>query len=99
MCWLNVSVPIIVAACSAVVYGIGDWCGGRASRRQPAFVVTGVGQVVSLVGVLVAVLVMGRTVPTAHDWWWAGAGGIVGAVGLIAAFPAFLKYDSRHPVP
>ena len=60
--------PILLSLASAVVYGVGDWFGGRAARRQSAIVVAGVGQVVSLILVFVGVLIIGSPVPSAATW-------------------------------
>jgi len=81
-------VPIVLALCSAVVYGVADYCGGRASRRHPSALVTVVGQSVSLVLVLAAALVMGTTVPGAPSWAWGGAAGVAGAIGLASLYHA-----------
>ena len=51
--------PVLLALCSAVVYGVGDYLGGRASRVQPSVVVTATGQLMSLVLVGLVVVAMG----------------------------------------
>jgi drug/metabolite transporter (DMT)-like permease len=78
--------PILLAACSALVYGIADYCGGRASRSHPSTVVTVVGQAVSLVLIVAAVAVMGTPSPAAGAWWWGGSAGAAGAIGLAALY-------------
>ncbi len=81
--------PVLLALCSAVVYGVGDWFGGRASRHQPSVVVAATGQTISFVMVLVATLVMGTPVPGASTWWWSMAGGVVGALGIAGLYHGF----------
>lgn len=82
---------ILLAAASAFVYGLGDFCGGRAARRLDSFAVTLSGQICGL-SVLVALLVvLGDPVPGAHDWWWGAAGGAGGFVGL-----GLLYYGLAH---
>ena len=61
------SVTRVLAFLSAVVYGVGDWCGGRAARRQPSVVVAVTGQVVSLVLVGAVLLVMRTAVPSGRS--------------------------------
>ena len=80
--------PIVLALCSALVYGVGDYYGGRASRSHPSALVTLVGQAMSLVLVTSAVLLIGTPVAPADDWWWGGAAGAAGAVGLAAFYYA-----------
>lgn len=81
--------PILLALCSALVYGVADWCGGRASRFHPSAVVTLVGQAVSLVLIVVITVVMGTAVPGGETFAWAFAGGLAGAVGLASLYYAF----------
>ncbi|MEN9646832.1 MAG: hypothetical protein RL238_3501 [Actinomycetota bacterium] len=81
--------PVLLALCSAVVYGVGDYLGGRSSRVQPSVVVAATGQVVSFVLVGVAVLVMGTPVPDAATWGWSVLGGVVGALGIAGLYHGF----------
>lgn len=73
---------ILLALASAVVYGVADWCGGRAARSRPAVLVALLGQIVSLLLVVGTVLVIGTAFPPATDLWWGALGGALGAVGL-----------------
>jgi len=91
--------PILLAFASAIVYGVGDYFGGRASRRQASVVVAGVGQVVSLVLVVVAVVLMGTAVPTAGTWWWSAFAGIVGALGIAGLYHGFAHGDVSVVAP
>ena len=91
--------PILLALGSALVYGVGDYFGGRASRTQSSVAVTAIGQVVSLVLVAAAVLVMGTAVPDAATWWWSAAGGIVGALGITGLYHGFAHGDVSVVAP
>jgi drug/metabolite transporter (DMT)-like permease len=91
--------PIVLAFCSAVVYGVGDWCGGRASRRQPSVVVAVTGQIVSLVLVGAVLLVMRTAVPGASTWWWSAGGGVVGALGLAGLYHGLSHGDITVVAP
>jgi drug/metabolite transporter (DMT)-like permease len=79
-------VSIVLALACALVYGIGDYGGGRAARTQPAAIVAVVGQGLSLVLVLVAVLLVGTPFPSGHDLAWGAAAGAAGAIALISFY-------------
>ena len=73
---------ILLAAAAALVYGVGDYCGGRASRKIDSLVVTCAGQVFSLMLLGVFLAVLGDPTPGLHDWLWGAAGGVGGFIGL-----------------
>lgn len=73
---------ILLAAAAAAVYGLGDYCGGRAARRFPSLAVTLAGQIFSLLVLAVALVVLGDPVPGARDWVWGAVGGAGGFIGL-----------------
>lgn len=91
--------PVLLALGSALVYGIGDYFGGRASRSQPSIAVAAVGQIVSMALVVSAVLVMGTATPDAATWWWSAGGGIVGALGIAGLYHAFAHGDVSVVAP
>ena len=74
---------IVLALGSALVYGIGDYCGGRASRTVPSSIVALLGQLASLVLIGIAVLVATTPVPAFADLAWGGAAGAAGVVALV----------------
>jgi uncharacterized membrane protein len=76
---------IILALMAASVYGVADYCGGRATRSVSAMTVTFVGQSAGLVVLLTFVLLSGVPVPPFSDFIW---GGIAGATGLLAFYKA-----------
>lgn len=77
---------MLLGFASALVYGVGDWCGGRSARRQASLVVAFVGQAVSLLLVLAVTLGSGVGVPAAPTWWWSLGGGMVGALGIAGLY-------------
>lgn len=79
---------IILALCAAGVYGVADYCGGRASRSVSAIVVTVIGQSAGFVFLLGFVLLAGTPSPPASDWVWGGIAGIAGSTGLLAFYRA-----------
>lgn len=91
--------PVLLALASAVVYGVGDYLGGRASRHQPSVVVALAGQVVSLLMVVVAVLVVGTASPDAATWGWSAFGGAAGALGIAGLYHGLSHGDITVVAP
>ena len=81
--------PVLLALGSALVYGVGDYFGGRASRHQASVIVAALGQMVSLVLVFAAVIVMGTPAPSASTWGWSAFAGVVGALGIAGLYHGF----------
>jgi drug/metabolite transporter (DMT)-like permease len=79
---------ILLALCSALVYGTSDYCGGRAARQAPIVVVTLVGQLVSGLLTAVAVAALGDPSPGGSDVAWATAAGTMSTVGIAAFYYA-----------
>ncbi len=79
---------VFLAACSAIIYGIADYCGGRATRHGTSAAVTFNGQAASLVMLLVLVPLSGVAPPPASDWGWGLLAGLAGGVGLLAFYRA-----------
>jgi drug/metabolite transporter (DMT)-like permease len=79
---------IVLALCAASVYGIADYCGGRASRSVAPVVVTFVGQCAGFLFLLAIAVTSGATIPPISDWIWGGVAGGVGATGLLAFYRA-----------
>ena len=91
--------PVLLALTSAIVYGVGDWFGGRASRDQPSVVVAATGQVVSFVLVVVGTVIMGTAVPGASTWAWSAVGGMAGALGIAGLYHGFAHGDITVVAP
>jgi uncharacterized membrane protein len=79
---------IILALCAASVFGVADYCGGRASRYVSPMVVTVLGQSAGFVVLLSAAVLVGSGLPPMSDWLWGGLAGIAGASGLLAFYRA-----------
>ena len=73
---------IVLAAAAAWIYGLGDFCGGRASRRRDSLSVTLVGQLFGLVLLGVALVGFADPVAPIVDWGWGALGGAGGLIGL-----------------
>ena len=90
---------ILLAAAAALVYGVGDYCGGRASRKIDSLVGTCSGQVFSLMLLGVFLAVLGDPTPGLHDWLWGAAGGVGVAIRLAATPVARRRHftSAFHP--
>jgi len=75
-------VEIVLAAAAAWIYGLGDFCGGRASRRLDSLSVTLVGQLFGLVLLGIALIGFADPLAPAVDWAWGALGGAGGLIGL-----------------
>lgn len=73
---------IVFAAAAAWVYGLGDFCGGRASRRLDSISVTLYGQLFGLILLGVALIGFGDPIAPLVDWGWGALAGASGLVGL-----------------
>lgn len=80
---------VLLAVCSALVWGTADYLGGKASRRAQSTVVTLVGQAAGLAVVLVVIPIVGDRVPPAADWGYGFLAGGFGAVALMCLYRAF----------
>ena len=81
----------MLAAAAALVYGVGDYCGGRASRKIDSLVVTCIGQIFSLMLLGIFLVILGDPTPGLRDWLWGAAGGLGGFVGLTLFYYALAK--------
>lgn len=77
---------ILFGLLSALTWGAGDFCGGLSSKRAHAYTVVLVAEFVGAVLLAGLALLFRESVPDLTYLLWAGAGGIVGAVGLLALY-------------
>ena len=73
---------IVLAFACAVIYGVADYCGGRASRTMVSTMVTLIGQATSLVVGIAAVSLLATPSPGLRDWAWGSVAGVASAVAL-----------------
>jgi drug/metabolite transporter (DMT)-like permease len=73
---------------AAASWGAGDFGGGIAAKRMPAFLAVLGAQVVGLVGALAATAIVGEPVPTPTDAAWAAIAAVAGSVGLAGLYRA-----------
>ncbi|GLZ79047.1 membrane protein [Actinorhabdospora filicis] len=84
---------VALAAVSAIIWGVGDYAGGRASRAMPALRVTALVQLLGLPVALAAALAMtfwgtGATVVRPADLAWGAAAGLAGLAGIVLLYRA-----------
>jgi drug/metabolite transporter (DMT)-like permease len=85
LCYNSHVLSIVLAAASAAVWGTGDFCGGRASRRGDALAVTVVSQLASL-PVLAVCLAFVDGTPGARALVWGALAGAAGFVGIVLLY-------------
>jgi drug/metabolite transporter (DMT)-like permease len=83
-------VAILLALATAVVYGTADFLGGLAARRLRALLVVGWSQLAGWALVAVLAVVTGGS-PSAADFGWGAAAGLVGAIGLAVFYRALAE--------
>ena len=79
---------IVLAATAAAVWGIGDFCGGRATRRLSPLAVTFAGQTISLAPLAIVLMVLGDPSPGVRDWVWGVVAGLLGFAGITLLYRA-----------
>lgn len=84
-------IAVALAALSGLSYGSADFAGAIASQRNKATLVTAVGQVVSLLALLVAVVVWVDGTATTADYAWGAIGGLGAALGLVMFYKALAQ--------
>lgn len=72
----------LFASLSAVTYGMADFSGGLAARRNPAVTVVAWSQAVGLLIALLSVPLLGAASVTIPDLFWGIGAGIAGATGV-----------------
>ena len=73
---------------STVNWGIGDFCGGLATRRTSVWTVVLYSQAVGMLLLLLLVFAFGETLPRSSDLLWGAVAGLAGIIGLLALYQA-----------
>ncbi|OGO11353.1 MAG: hypothetical protein A2Y93_07190 [Chloroflexi bacterium RBG_13_68_17] len=82
---------VFSAVLSAVAWGVGDFAGGMAARRESPYRVLGVVSAAGLLALLAAGLLTREALPRPADVGWAVLGGAAGAVGIVALYRALAE--------
>jgi drug/metabolite transporter (DMT)-like permease len=76
----------LLALGSALVFGLGDFFGGLASRRATPVQITAVSQAASVVALVPLLLLVPATEVAMSDVAWGAAGGLFGMLGLLGLY-------------
>jgi len=90
---------IVLALGSAVVYGISDYVGGRASRHRSPIVIALAAELVILAITAVVVPVVGQSGPTESAVWWGIVGGIAGSGGVLGLYACLSRGNMTVVAP
>jgi drug/metabolite transporter (DMT)-like permease len=82
---------IALAFVSAVLYGVSDYVGGRASRRSPATAVALVAELVVFALCIVVVPLIESDGPTSRAIWWGLAAGTTSSIGVVGLYVALAR--------
>src|SRR5262249_37027994 len=77
---------LVFAAVSALVWGAGDFCGGKASQRGNSLVVTLVAESVGVPLLLLYILISNPAMPSLADLAWGTGAGLVGIAALVVFY-------------
>ncbi len=77
--------PVLLAAASALVWGTGDFCGGKAAQRSKALAVTVLSQLAAVPVLLGCVAIFGGR-PTWSGVLWGGGSGLAGVAGILLLY-------------
>jgi drug/metabolite transporter (DMT)-like permease len=77
---------VVLAAFSALIWGAGDFCGGKATQRARALPVTVVAQLAGLPVVVLGLVLISGTSPRPSDLGWGALAGVAGFVGLVLLY-------------
>lgn len=77
---------VVLAAFSALIWGAGDFCGGKATQRARALPVTVVAQLAGLPVVVLGLVLISGTSPRPSDLGWGTLAGVAGFVGLVLLY-------------
>ena len=73
---------------SALTWGIGDFCGGLATRRTSVWTVVLLSQAIGMVLLLLLAILFGEALPPGSDLAWGAVAGLAGIIGLTALYQA-----------
>jgi drug/metabolite transporter (DMT)-like permease len=79
-------VSVLLAVSAAVVWGAGDFCGGKASQRGHPLAVTVVSQLACLPVLGLALVLLPGSPPAATDIAWGVAAGVCGFLGIVLLY-------------
>lgn len=97
--WYTVVVAVLLALGSALAYGVSDYVGGRASRRQPPVVIALIAELVLLAITVVAVPLVEPGGPTVAATVWGMIGGGASSIGVLGLYVALARGNMTVVAP
>ncbi|MEQ1892332.1 MAG: DMT family transporter [Planctomycetota bacterium] len=91
--------PTLLALAAALLFGLGDFCGGRATRHGRPFAVTFLAQLVGLAGLLCLVPLASVRGAPAEVVWWSVAAGLSGTLAGVTLYPALALGSASEVAP
>lgn len=91
--------PTLLALAAALLFGIGDFCGGRAARHGRPFAVTFLAQSASLVALLLFVPVADVLGAPREVLLWGAAAGVSGTLAAVTLYPALALGSASEVAP
>lgn len=79
---------VMFALASSLFFGVGDFLGGLATRRESAFVVAATSHAVSIAIMGAALVVLPSAQAGLNDLAWGAVSGVAGAVGVLCLYAA-----------
>ena len=77
---------VVLALCSACVWGSGDFCGGRAATRSDPFQVLALSAISGIAMLLASALISAEPFELDGSILWAAAAGLAGSGGIVALY-------------
>jgi drug/metabolite transporter (DMT)-like permease len=93
------SVAIFLAFMSAVMYGVSDYVGGRASRRSPATAVALMAELVIFAACIVVIPLFESADITGRAVWWGLAAGVTSSLGVVGLYIALARGNMTVVAP
>lgn len=91
--------PILLSFVSALLYGLADFAGGHASRRNSVFAVMVLSQGVGIVVALIAAPILGPNAPAFADLAWGAAAGVSGCLGIMTLYRGLAMHTAAIVSP
>jgi drug/metabolite transporter (DMT)-like permease len=89
----------LLSLLSAILYGVADFSGGHATRRNSVFAVMVLSQLTGLALALVAAPLVGPNAPRMTDFAWGLAAGFLGSMGLAALYRGLAEHRAAIVSP
>jgi drug/metabolite transporter (DMT)-like permease len=91
--------PILLSFVSALLYGLADFAGGHASRRNSVFAVMVLSQGVGIAVALIAAPILGPNAPALADLAWGAAAGVSGCLGIMTLYSGLAAHTAAIVSP